>query len=118
FRKFKYLLSVNPLRARADLRWMRAVPVTRHYFMFSYSHVGGAERVHAAIVRLIDAARPLVLFTGLHDKGGLESEFGDPSRVRNVSAGLYHPFFARRARALLMQRIGDADRPVLFGSNS
>lgn len=117
-RRVRWLFTVNPFRAAADVSWLRKLKPSRHFLFFSYSHMGGAEKVHAAITQVIADAQPLVFFTGLHDRGGLADEFGNASRTRNVSAGLYHPFFSGKARILMSRMIASQAAPVLLGANS
>lgn len=119
-RRFKRWLTVNPIRAAADFQWLKKSLRQRpfsHFFFFSYSHIGGAEMVHAFITRVVKHCRPLIMFTGLHDKGGMIDRFETPF-ARNIAAALYHPLYSSRTRNALLHSLAQNSETVVFGSNS
>jgi glycosyltransferase involved in cell wall biosynthesis len=119
-RNGKWLLTINPLQALSQYtRLVKCLKEneTGHFFFFPYSHIGGAEKVHAQISKLAETKRPLVFITGINDRNAYAAQFGDKVLLLNVGKTLYHPFFSRRSEALIRSKIL-AGHPVLFGSNN
>src|SRR4029077_5829325 len=63
-----------------------------HIFFFPYYHIGGAEKVHAAILETVAQKKPLVIITSRSDNSALLPEFKKSAAVINVSELLIWPF--------------------------
>lgn len=89
----------------------------RHYFIFPYTHVGGAEKVHAEIVAAVRDRQPLVIFSAFSDNEKFLSRFRANATVLNVPHYINYPLTRRKAKHLLAEKL-NAGSAVLLGSNS
>lgn len=97
----------------------RLIPGRNHsgiFFFFPYWHVGGAERVHADIVRCVWELKPWVFFTHRSQDSKFRKMFQGGARLFNVWALLKYtlPFSV----GLLSGYINRHDRAVVFGCSS
>lgn len=94
-----------PIRNRSSL-----------FFFFPFYHVGGAEKVHAAIVNCFSTDRPWVFFTKKSVNNGFLSFFGPDSHLHDLWFLLKYsyPFSV----GVMAGFINKHQKPVVFGSNS
>ncbi len=86
------------------------------FFFFPFLHVGGAERVHAALTNCVADQRPWVFFTKRSDNQRFRPLFPARARLFNTWFLLKHGYpFSIGIMAGLINR---HTRPVVFGSNS
>ncbi len=119
-RKIKWLLTINPFTAWSQLNLLkhRLRSDSRFFLFFSYSHIGGAEKVHSQITALLEDENPFVFFTGLNDKGGNIDAFGKKASLIHAASALYHPLFASRAKRVILKKINATSDAMLFGANT
>jgi len=118
FTRLNATLLVRVIVAVGSLigRLLPAQNASSLFFFFPFYHVGGAERVHAAIVGCFSAERPRVFFTKKSANDGFLSLFGGQARLCDnwrllkygypLSVGVMAGWINRHAQ------------PVVFGSNS
>jgi L-malate glycosyltransferase len=86
------------------------------FFFFPFLHLGGAERVHAALTGCVADKRPWVFFTKRSDNQRFRPLFPARARLFNIWCLLKHGYpFSIGIMAGLINR---HKRPVVFGSNS
>jgi glycosyltransferase involved in cell wall biosynthesis len=86
------------------------------FFFFPFLHVGGAERVHAALTDCVADKRPLIFFTKRSENQAFRPLFPDRARLLNIWHLLRYGYpFSVGIMAGLINR---HRKPVLFGSNS
>lgn len=88
-----------------------------HYFIFPYMHVGGAEKVHAAIVETVKDRKPLVIFSSWSDDESFLSRFTANATVLDVAHYVNYPLTRRNAKAILAASI-NSNRGIVLGSNA
>jgi len=99
----------------------RVVPLRdggRYYFFFPYYHVGGAEQVHAEIVSVAAAERPLVVFLNHSNSDHLLASFTACGRVLRAAGYLDSLLLKTLLFGYLAATINRREHPVVFGSNS
>ncbi|WP_136524742.1 glycosyltransferase family 4 protein [Geomonas ferrireducens] len=122
----KDMLAVR-LNESRFVRWVaafgmllgRLLPVGKGaplFFFFPFFHVGGAEKVHAAIVRCFAAERPWVFFTKKSANDGFLSLFGTNARLCNLWRLLKYGY--PLSVGIMAGFINRHRRPVVFGCNS
>jgi glycosyltransferase involved in cell wall biosynthesis len=119
-RSIKRIMTSSPLRVllekRAFEKTLRAYN-GRHYFIFPYTHVGGAEKVHADIVAAVKDARPLVIFSGFSQNEKFLERFAVHAEVLVVPNYINYPFTSEKAKQQLADKMNQSDAIVL-GSNA
>ncbi len=90
----------------------------RHFFIFPYTHVGGAEKVHAAIVEAIKAHKPLVIFSSFSDNRNFLSRFSESAEILDIAHYINYPLTRKKAKRLLATKINSVNHAVCFGSNA
>jgi glycosyltransferase involved in cell wall biosynthesis len=90
----------------------------RHFFVFPYMHVGGAEKVHADIVAAISDQGPLVIFSNFSDNKKFLRLFTANATVLDVAHFMNYPLTRKKAKRLLAEKINSIDNSVFFGSNA
>lgn len=90
----------------------------RHFFIFPYMHVGGAEKVHAAIVAAVADQQPLVILSNFSDNNNFLNLFKAHAIVLDIAHYVNYPFTQKKAKQLLAEKINKAGSAVLFGSNA
>jgi len=118
----KYLFKISPRSAFKEFQQISTV-LQKHdaslIFFFPYTHMGGAERVHANIVNAFLDQKCLVIFTGFSNDNSFLSKFkSTSSEVLVIPNALYSPFTRIKSRDLLLKYINTGKRRGLFGSNS
>jgi glycosyltransferase involved in cell wall biosynthesis len=119
-RRAKWIFTINPVTAYLQYKKLSTLPTadSRLFFFFPYSHMGGAEKVHARLVHLAAPARPLVFFTGIHDRGTQLEEFGNGANLYRCGSALYHPMYSKAARAIITAKINKTKNAMVFGANN
>lgn len=90
----------------------------RHFFVFPYMHVGGAEKVHASVVAAIADQKPLVIFSNFSDNEKFLDRFKAHALVLDVAHYVNYPLTKKKAKRLLAETINKANKAVFFGSNA
>ncbi|MCU0435799.1 MAG: glycosyltransferase [Bacteroidia bacterium] len=120
-RDLKRIFTESPLQLAFERRRMDYI-LSRYtgnkIFVFPYTHVGGAEQVHADIVRVFTEEKPVVIFSGFSENEKFLHLFEPHAQVLNIPALLNHPFTRARARRVLCHWFSKAEKPVFFGSNA
>lgn len=120
-RQFKWLVTINPFQAWSqskELHKLLASHTSRHFFFFPYSHIGGAEKVHAAITKASADKKPFVFITGLNDHDSWLAQFGEQQKVLRIAAALYHPFFSKKSKRNILSKIQQQEKAVVLGANN
>jgi glycosyltransferase involved in cell wall biosynthesis len=120
-RSIKRMLTISPLRVWREKK--RFVQLTSAFegnkiFVFPYTHVGGAEQVHADIVRVFAAEKPLVIFSGFSENQKFLHLFAAHAQVANVAAYLNYPLTQRKAKVRFAAMLARLQQPVVLGSNA
>jgi glycosyltransferase involved in cell wall biosynthesis len=120
-RDLKRIVTESPLQLAFDRRRMDFI-LSRYtgnkVFVFPYTHIGGAEQVHADIVRVFSDEKPVVIFSGFSENEKFLHLFEPHAQVLNIPALLNHPFTRNRARRQLCNWFAQTEQPVFFGSNA
>ncbi len=119
-RDAKRLLTSSPFRVYSEGKKFSSVLKKysgRHFFIFPYMHVGGAEKVHAAIVDTVADQKPIVIFSGFSQNKKFLDRFSN-AEVLDVSHYVNYPFTRKKALRLLSAKIAAGKNAVLFGSNA
>ena len=122
-RFFKRIFTTNPFKVASgyiSLKNYLNDPGHIHslFFFFSYTHVGGAEKVHADIVKCLADKQPLVFFTGFSKNKAFLSLFKANATVFNIPETLNYPWFGKKSRTLIINFINHQKDPKIFGCNS
>jgi glycosyltransferase involved in cell wall biosynthesis len=120
-RNIKRLITISPLRVWREKK--QFVQLTSAFegniiFIFPYTHVGGAEQVHADIVRVCAAEKPLVIFSGFSENEKFLPLFTAHAQVANVAAYLNYPLTQQKAKARFAAMLARLQHPVVLGSNA
>lgn len=90
---------------------------TSHYFFFPFHHIGGAEKVHLAVVNeTID--KPVVLFTKKSDAFGYKAEFEEKAHCLDIWRLCWNPVFKTLAAAIILRHINRLKNKTAIGANS
>ena len=120
-RKIKRILTSSPItvmRQYAQLKYTLINHKTELFFFFPYTHVGGAERVHADIVSVFKSQNPLVTFTGFSKNKKFLQKFSENATILDISDALNYPFLHKKTLKLISEHINKQNKPIVFGSNS
>jgi glycosyltransferase involved in cell wall biosynthesis len=120
-RNVKRLLTISPFTAFSQLRRLGKTLDNhqgRVFLFFPYTHVGGAEQVHADIAAALRDHRPLVFFTAFSQNKKFLPRFKETATALNIPEALNYPFTAKKAMQLIKAHIEGQDRPLALGSNS
>jgi len=88
------------------------------FFFFPFYHVGGAERVHADILRLLGDKMPWIVITNKSESSALREEFSAQGKLIDLSWPANRRGFETVLTGYLAACINRCDRPLVFGSNS
>ncbi|MGZ3920773.1 MAG: glycosyltransferase [Bacteroidia bacterium] len=118
----KRLLTINPVSAFSqyhDLKRKLGSTNSSLYLIFPYSHVGGAERVHADITHALKEKKPVAIFVGIQK----DSPFIDNFKCEGatiINAGLAINYFltSKRSRALIENKIMADKGAKILGCNA
>ena len=122
-RFWKRLLTLSPVRAYKEFLLLKKI--TSHtenkegiFFFFPYTHVGGAEKVHALITETVHDKNPWIFFTGLSINKKFLPLFENKGVLLNVAWGINHPFFIRPAMKRVVDAIERTPHSIVFGCNN
>src|SRR5690606_4730962 len=102
-RKIKWCLAINPFVAYRQFKVLKnsITSYSSEYFLFfPYSHIGGAEKVHAEITKLLASEKPFVFITGIDNHARFPEQFGSEVILLDVAKCLYHPAFSKKTSNL------------------
>lgn len=88
------------------------------FLFFPFYHVGGAERVHADILRVISDMKPWIIVTNCSVNRALREEFSRHGKLLDVSWAAARAIPQAVLTGYLARCINGCSNPVLFGSNS
>jgi glycosyltransferase involved in cell wall biosynthesis len=122
-RFWKRLLTLSPFRAYQEFQLLkRTIEKTENlgglFFFFPYTHVGGAEKVHAQITETVKDKNPWIFFTGFSLNKKFLPMFENNGTLLDVAVGINHPFFIKRSMKLIAECIEKSNKPVIFGCNN
>ncbi|HXP52944.1 MAG TPA: glycosyltransferase, partial [Bacteroidia bacterium] len=115
------LYSTNPFRfisqySQISKQFNGRKPIS-HIFLFPFTHVGGAEKVHASILETVADKSPVALITNRSTSTALP-EFEKNATVINVSQLLIWPFSKKWLTNKICATIQSNKQLCLFSSNS
>jgi L-malate glycosyltransferase len=88
-------------------------------FFFPYTHLGGAERVHADIVNVFSGENNIVLFTNFSQDSNFVNQFEcDGLEIINLPECLHHPMTRNRIKRCIVDLINTTPNIKLVGANS
>ncbi|MFN0032847.1 MAG: glycosyltransferase [Flavobacteriales bacterium] len=118
----KRVLTISPFHVFDQLKTLQrtlAICEPRYVFFFPYTHMGGAERVHADIVQAFAKEKCLVVFTGFsNDESFLFHFRHSNTEVLLVPECLHHPFTKKKARIAFQHFVKSKSELRTLGSNS
>lgn len=122
-RFWKRLFKLSPVQAYKDFSLLKKTVAQSPnkqglFFFFPYTHIGGAEKVHALITETVKDKMPWIFFTGFSDNKKFLPLFQDNGQVFDIVSGIRHPFFKNRSKQLILQAIEACKEPVVFGCNN
>jgi glycosyltransferase involved in cell wall biosynthesis len=122
-RFWKRILTISPIRAYQQFLFLKKrITETENtngiFLFFPYTHIGGAEKVHALISETIKDKQPWIFFTGFSINKKFLSLFEHNGVLLDVALGINHPFFIKRSMRLVVSAIEKARHPVVFGCNN
>lgn len=122
-RFWKHLLTISPVKAYREFLFLKktltGIPnKSGIFFFFPYTHIGGAEKVHALITATVKDQQPFIFFTGFSMNKKFLQLFKDNGVLLNLPLGINHPFFKKRAMHLIVSTIEHHPNPVVFGCNN
>lgn len=121
-RFWKRMLTISPVRAYKEFSLLKKVTQTENknsiFLFFPYTHVGGADKVHALIAEAIKDQQPWIFFTGFSANKKFLPLFENNGVLLDVARGINHPFFIKRSMQLVTAAIEKANHPVVFGCNN
>jgi glycosyltransferase involved in cell wall biosynthesis len=122
-RFWKRLLTISPVRAYQQFSLLKKVITQTEnnngiFLFFPYTHVGGAEKVHALISETVKDQQPWIFFTGFSANKKFLPLFEKSGVLLDVALGINHPFFLKRSKQLVIAAIEKAKHPVVFGCNN
>lgn len=116
------IFTTSPFLVSSQLKQLKKVLCSnkaRHVFFFPYTHMGGAERVHADIVQAFSQEICMVVFTGFSKDVSFIHRFNHPNTiVLNIPQCLHHPFTKRQARIAFQTFLKENSKLRTLGSNS
>jgi glycosyltransferase involved in cell wall biosynthesis len=123
FRFWKRLLTISPIHAYQQFSFLKTVATQTEnkngiFLFFPYTHVGGAEKVHALISETVKDQQPWIFFTGFSANKKFMPLFENNGVLLDVALGINHPFFTKRSKQLVIRAIEKAAHPVVFGCNN
>lgn len=122
-RFWKRLFTLSFFQAKKDYNLLKsAVNETPNengiFFFFPYTHVGGAEKVHALITETVKDKAPWIFFTGFSANKKFLPLFEQNGKIFDIVNGIRHPFFKNRSQQLILNAIEQCAQPVVFGCNN
>jgi glycosyltransferase involved in cell wall biosynthesis len=122
-RFWKHMLTLSPISAHRQFSLLKKTIEQKQnengiFFFFPYTHVGGAERVHALITETVKDKHPWIFFTGFSHNKKFLPLFENNGLLLDVAIGINHPFYKKRSMKLISGAIESAKDPVVFGCNN
>jgi glycosyltransferase involved in cell wall biosynthesis len=121
-RFWKRMLTISPIRAYKEFLFLKRSMQTENangiFLFFPYTHVGGADKVHALISETINDRQPWIFFTGFSTNKKFLPLFQNNGVILDVARGINHPFFIKRSMRLVTAAIEKVQHPVVFGCNN
>jgi glycosyltransferase involved in cell wall biosynthesis len=122
-RFWKRLLTISPVRAYQQFSLLKKVTTQTEnsngiFLFFPYTHVGGAEKVHALISETVKDQQPWIFFTGFSANKKFLPLFENSGALLDVALGINHPFYIKRSKNLIIAAIEKVKHPVVFGCNN
>ena len=120
-RSIKRILALNPFKVFSGYSKLQTYLAAHNHnllFFFPYTHVGGAEQVHADIVECVKDFHPLIFFTGFSKNTAFLPLFDKNAKTFNIPDVLNHPFTGRKAIKLIVNYINKQPQIKTFGCNS
>ncbi len=116
----KRLLKDSPFRAAAQYRHLkREIRLSENhsgvFLFFPYLHMGGAEKVHAAITASLKDQQPWVFISGFSTSAVFASSFENNGKLFDIPHAANHPFYAKRTRSLIADFIVKQQKPQMLG---
>lgn len=119
---FKRLFTINPfvaIRQYNQLKKGIAKLEPAILLVFPYSHVGGAERVHADIVHALKEKNPLVIFGGIHKETRyLQNFLNTGANVYNVGLALNYFITASSTKRIIEHKLRSNPKIKILGCNA
>jgi glycosyltransferase involved in cell wall biosynthesis len=117
---FKRLLSDSPFRAATEFGQLKqaiakAGEPSGIFLFFPYLHMGGAEKVHAAIAEALQDQQPWVFIGGYSNSQVFAASFQKSGKLLDIPHAANHPFYAKRTRELLSSFISSQKNPRVLG---
>jgi glycosyltransferase involved in cell wall biosynthesis len=97
---------------------LKQIDTIHHAFFFPYYHIGGAEKVHLAIVSCIADENPVVFFTRESNNDMLRNSFHKNARCIDIYRTRNFPILKNRLNRAISQIINNTEKATVFGCNS
>jgi glycosyltransferase involved in cell wall biosynthesis len=122
-RFWKRLFTISPIQASKDFSLLKRLVIQAPnkegiFFFFPYTHVGGAEKVHAQITETAKDKTPWIFFTGFSANKKFLPLFQENGQLLDIVSAIRHPFFKERSKQLIIKAIEACETPVVFGCNN
>jgi glycosyltransferase involved in cell wall biosynthesis len=120
-RNLKRILTYCPFKTIKEYNKLNKIiqnNTSRICFVFPYTHVGGAEKVHSEIINSFKDEKPLVIFSGFSDNDKFLKLFLAPAQKIVVPRAMNHPFTKKSVLKKLAAHLNNQTNPVLFGANA
>ena len=119
FKKYKKKLHLFISFLRFYYRDSKMIKGVDNFFFFPFYHVGGAERVHADIVKALADQKNCVFFTGSSVNDFFYKEFeGENTILLDISGILSKKKYIGLTRKKIIELINGSSRAYVFGCNS
>ncbi len=122
-REAKYILTISPVKAARQFSMLKqkiktSVNRPAIFYFFPYTHVGGAEKIHAAITETTNDQDQCIFFTGFSANKKFLDRFVPNGEVLNIPHAANHPFFSKRTAVCIANFVNQSGAIQLFGCNS
>lgn len=118
----KRLITISPLQAFSEYQTLKKTMFENNtseiFLFFPYTHVGGAEKVHAQICETLAEVKPWIFFTGFSLNDNYLPKFENSGKIINKVSAINHPFFKSKTEKLILNKIEACQKPIVFGCNS
>jgi L-malate glycosyltransferase len=119
FKKYKKKLNLFVAFLRFYYRDSKKIKEIDNFFFFPFYHVGGAERVHADILKALDGQKNCIFFTGDSVNNFFYQEFEDKNNLLlDINGILTKKKYRGRTRRKIIELINASSQPKVFGCNS
>lgn len=116
------IIRANPLKLIVQLiRLKRILSMNKRqriFFFFPFVHVGGAEKVHYSITRLVKEENPIIFITKKSENTGYLNHFTHNGQVIDIWRLAWYPVFKKILAKMLARHINSSKKPVVISSNS